>query len=400
MDYENKYKEVLERENERIRYGLIGLLKFALKDGSAIAPGCDVTKEQALVWLEKQGNTNEIINNDEFAQGVLRGAAISLITWIDYNAAEGNTCLSNIECKDIQDALVKGDWNKIYAYMKKKLERQDEQKHIFDFNANNWYVSKVDGKIHNIYNSEVEPKFKVGDWIINKSHDICLITDIDLENGYYICESNRFGNTDGDIDLVDKAFHLWSIKDAKDGDVLAFEDDSYILLVKELHSTIYGMRVSCYCHVLNEKFEVAEYQIRINGLYPATKEQHVLLFAKMREAGYEWDVNKKELKKIEDEEYDEEDCGIDGIWVAQSILEKTLGKVDGYQSDDGILEHKCAISAVKKLYRQKSTWSEEDKHRLEDTIYFLNTAKNHYASTVELDACIDWLKSLKKRMGV
>ena len=29
--------------------------------------------------------------------------------------------------------------------------------------------------------------------------------------------------------------------------------------------------------------------------------------------------------------------------------------------------------------------------------WFLDTAKKHYASTVELDACIDWLKSLKDR---
>ena len=30
---------------------------------------------------------------------------------------------------------------------------------------------------------------------------------------------------------------------------------------------------------------------------PATKEQRDLLFAKMKEAGYEWDADKKELKK-------------------------------------------------------------------------------------------------------
>ena len=42
-------------------------------------------------------------------------------------------------------------------------------------------------------------------------------------------------------------------------------------------------------------------------------------------------------------------------------------------------------------------WSEEDEHRVKDTIYFLETAKKHYASTVELDACIDWLKSLEDR---
>lgn len=45
--------------------------------------------------------------------------------------------------------------------------------------------------------------------------------------------------------------------------------------------------------------------------------------------------------------------------------------------------------------KQKFEWSEEDEHRIKDTIYFLETAKKHYASTIELDACIDWLKSLR-----
>lgn len=48
-----------------------------------------------------------------------------------------------------------------------------------------------------------------------------------------------------------------------------------------------------------------------------------------------------------------EDYGIDGLYAAIDILQKTLGEVYGYQTDDGILEHKCAISAVKELYEQK-----------------------------------------------
>ena len=36
-----------------------------------------------------------------------------------------------------------------------------------------------------------------------------------------------------------------------------------------------------------------------NKSKPATKEQRNLLFQKMREAGYEWDAEKKELIKIE-----------------------------------------------------------------------------------------------------
>jgi len=38
---------------------------------------------------------------------------------------------------------------------------------------------------------------------------------------------------------------------------------------------------------------------RVFTAYPATKEQRGLLFSKMKEAGYEWDEKKKELRKIQ-----------------------------------------------------------------------------------------------------
>lgn len=155
MDYEKAYKEALETarklnsgegvaappdwtvcevifpelhksEDEKVRKEIIDYCYERLTTTYGALPNVETIKRW-LAWLEKQGNTNETINRDEFAQGVLRGAAINLITWIDYNAAEGNTCLSNMECKDIVDALVSSDWNKIYAYIKKKLEKQGEE---------------------------------------------------------------------------------------------------------------------------------------------------------------------------------------------------------------------------------------------------------------------------------
>ena len=53
---------------------------------------------------------------------------------------------------------------------------------------------------------------------------------------------------------------------------------------------------------------------------------------------------KRELNKVDDENYDGDDYGIDGLFHTQRILEKTLGKVDGYQTDDGILSHKCVLN--------------------------------------------------------
>lgn len=54
---------------------------------------------------------------------------------------------------------------------------------------------------------------------------------------------------------------------------------------------------------------------------------------------------------------------------------------------------------LEKQGEKKPTWSEEDEHRCEDTIYFLDTAKKHYADTSEIEKAIDWLKSIKNRVG-
>ena len=51
--------ELKESEDEKIRRALTGLLKFGFNDGSAIAPGSNITKEDALAWLEKQGKGGE-----------------------------------------------------------------------------------------------------------------------------------------------------------------------------------------------------------------------------------------------------------------------------------------------------------------------------------------------------
>ena len=88
-----------------------------------------------------------------------------------------------------------------------------------------------------------------------------------------------------------------------------------------------------------------------------------------------------------------EDYGIDSLWHAIQILERTLGEVEGYQSDDGILEHKCAIEAVKRLYKQKPAWSEEDE-RMCKNLLFLMEQENSISSW---EGCYDWLKSLKER---
>lgn len=58
------------------------------------------------------------------------------------------------------------------------------------------------------------------------------------------------------------------------------------------------------------------------------------------------------------------------------------------------------LESLKDRIQPKQEWSEKDEHRIKDTIYFLETAKKHYASTEELDACIAWLKSLRPQNNI
>lgn len=315
-------------------------------------------------------------------------------------------------------------------------------------------------------NDKVEPKFKVGEWIVLTAGELSTtlqIVNVDINKKLYWFNDSSY------LPIVDEeCLHLWTIKDARDGDVLADEDNNIgIYWGKaddlEWHSYIY---LGCDNHLYG--FNIGGYH-NIKNTKPATKEQRDKLEKAMEEAGYEFDFDKKKLKKIEDkhiceldnsytcvkfpfkakvkssgkivtisggqlspdgrewtkyqsdaedgykvyepnnlelvceikqkpvalseedEEYDGEDYGIDGLWHAKNILEKTLGKVEGYQTDDGILDHKCAISAVDKLYKQKSAeWSEEDEKRLAELSSILEIGGNFAIS--------DWLKSLKDRI--
>lgn len=247
----------------------------------------------------------------------------------------------------------------------------------------------------------IEPKFKIGDWITN-GIDTKKIIGIELKNENYL-----FENSTSDISLADSISHLWTIEDAKSGDVLVNQNGEMPFIFKECKDK----HIYCYCGYTNRKDIFFDRFVNSKGeelhwlhlyyeqVYPATKEQRDLLFQKMHEAGYEWNADKKELKKIDDEEYNGEDYGIDSLYHAQRILEKTLGKVEGYQTDDGILAHQCAISAIKKLYEQKP-WSEEDEKIKESIITGLEMLKDG-ASDKSLIALynkkIDWLKSLKYR---
>ena len=141
-------------------------------------------------------------------------------------------------------------------------------------------------------------KFHEGDWVIDKQGIVHQIANV-VENvtnhtyGYDIVGGGYFNdNTEG--------IRLWTIQDANDGDVLV--NGSNIFIFHFINAT----RLMGYCHVKTDDGRFYD-DIGKNECFclidavvtPATKSQRDILFQKMKEAGYEWDNEKKELKKIE-----------------------------------------------------------------------------------------------------
>lgn len=148
------------------------------------------------------------------------------------------------------------------------------------------------GKNEQKSDNKIESKFHKGDWItIDKPCQIINIHD----NGNYIvqyCDDEKTHELSKNF--CESYFHFWTIQDARDGDVLAAHE-CYVVF-KEID----GLNIKCYCTYhylgLNPSFYRDTLQNK-DAFLPSTKEQRDSFMKAMNDAGYEWDIEKKELNK-------------------------------------------------------------------------------------------------------
>jgi len=186
--------------------------------------------------------------------------------WLGWFEKQGETFTK----KDVDDAYLKG-----ICDAKQELEKQGEQKPT----------------------DKVESKFKVGDWVVVGDRIGIIIectkdlADIDLE---FSCLSTS-----------PKNIRSWTIQDAKDGDVLCtYEcgEPKIVFILKGMPKKHCVLSYYCYYNIMYPHFESDSEKGCLapndEDVKPATKEQRDTLFAKMTDAGYKWDAEKKELTKI------------------------------------------------------------------------------------------------------
>lgn len=323
MNYEEKYKQALE------------IAKECLQDCTITTIARDYILEIFPELKEKESEDERIRQElcDFLRDNMLHQDAQYFISWLerqkDYIKFLSSAYTSNKDVTEFADKYSHIVWEKLMNNFKKienySIGCNDVSDIVLNaiintyiwlegqgkiFNADDWYVSKVDGKIHNAKfiekqdekkpTNKPEPKFKLGDWIIFNG----LILHIDeIVNGYYRTTS-RGDDTHNSYDWdIDNAARLWTIQEAKDGDVLVNWNNTTFIFKAIENKTVkfhiaYNERLNTIATPLTKLSHqgLAEPQFEF---HPATKEQCDTLFAKMKEAGYGWNNERKELKKIE-----------------------------------------------------------------------------------------------------
>jgi len=171
------------------------------------------------------------------------------------------------------------------------------------------WIAWLEKQINQKSTDKVQPGFKVGDWITFHGGNPFKILEIEPEQSGildYLLLGQNGHDSYYNKKYVDENARLWTIQDAKDGDVLAIGNEYF--LFKEIKKNTSQVVCISHCFVdsagtfrVTNGRDCGEFLSIENGVkvYPATKEQCDILFSKMRELGYEWDDEKKELRIID-----------------------------------------------------------------------------------------------------
>ncbi len=303
-------------EDELMRKEAIAIVKqyniICMREGDKC-----YTADKVIAWLEKQGEYH-ISHDDEimikqlteyFTTGYgLQNNSETVVEWLNdvkeklekqckkkpderkgfvsipFGAYDSELVNETIAIPDGCVAIIEGNKIHIKKEGKSALEAVNKEK-----------VGNAD---------KDEPKFKIGYWVVWDNKISCHIDNI-----YQGKESLMYAITDVhnmtrsySVKGFDNNAHIWDIiKDAHDGDVLATGQVVFIF------KTIHGVWLNCHCSAHKDgSFFAYSYDLLsdkyFGEVFPATKEQRDTLFANMKDAGYEWFADTKELVNIKAEQ--------------------------------------------------------------------------------------------------
>ena len=272
-----KHTSVWSEEDEKIRDEII------LYIGSSKGIGIS-THNRWLSWLEKQG----VESQNKPTPPVWKYKKDNTPLLRDSLILNKYGCVAKSPSGAIVSDVWVIDYDELAKLPKEEYNKQNNQKSA----------------------DKVEPKFKVGDWVrAISSGNIFKILSVNDELYRVLCYDGVEVNYP--IIDVEKDLAYWTIQDAKEGDVLCMHSSESNYDCVFLYQNTYEFEpninvAAAYCciyiYMRPNKIELGIQGpdcIDIRKIEPATEYHRNLLFQKMKEAGYEWDSEKKELKNIE-----------------------------------------------------------------------------------------------------
>ena len=305
MDYEQRYEKALERAKEQLN----GAKAFDY-DNEQVAHNIRTTVYNIFPELKESEDEKMrksiiyALRNGGFYDNDKTDEAIA---WIEKLSNKRDIHLLELKAKAYDDARERMS----YAYNQNRVPIGFISEIFPNLNSYENQDDKPQDKsaLETINEEKVEPKFKVGKWYQCTKDFFGKGVTFDKNIAYYCakegCLQDEYGCHIAIVkDLYDN-FKLWTIEDAKDGDVLCYKDE--ISLYKHdiknctKQEAIFGGFVYHCCYdgkrfIMDSLYSLTE-QDKMD-IHPATKEQHDNLFQKMKEAGYKWNADKKELIKL------------------------------------------------------------------------------------------------------
>lgn len=284
--------EVEESEDERIRKELIQNLKERFGTNGTMGGILDMPK--VLAWLEKQGEQKSNLPKWKYKNDntpLLRDSII----------LNKYGCVAKSPAGALVDDVWVINYDELAKLPKEEFEKQGEQPNqdnsdVKDYNNIDPHFGKPIDK--------VEPKFHEGDWVFIEEAK-------GYKNGLFQIKTvDSFGYSFDEYHTIpfmyEELLSKWTIKDAKDGDVLSYRDGQWIFIYKEKIDDN-SFRYHALYSTIHQDLTINDSGFTLLGdaIIPATKEQRDTLEKAIAEVGYAFDFDKKELKKIEQKPTDE-----------------------------------------------------------------------------------------------
>ena len=228
------FSEYEESEDEKIRKKIIDLIQEVGEDDSYHV-NCFV---DMLAWLEKQGEQTNPYSGVSFV----------------YNGHIWGMCARDNGVDILLD-----------KQLFKHLEKQGEKKYIDDLTqqeAMDIAVAKCFEQGGQKPVDKVEPKFNIGDWIVSDlddvNEDFRLCKIIGIEDGCYTIQSANGCKGYNFFEIWESDYHLWSIEDAKDGDILVSQHNNPFIY----NGNYNEYKVGAYCGIDTVEEFFIQFQVK------------------------------------------------------------------------------------------------------------------------------------------